>query len=116
MINRLAVWLLMALWAWPAVAANARNPFQPPPVAVCEQPGSILQGWQLKGIIGNDTARYAWLVAPDMGWLRLAPAQMLLAGRWQVQAIERRQIALGPATAETACAPAPAGVVLALGK
>lgn len=53
-------WLL---WPW-ALCAEPRDPFAPPPLPACAQTAASPAGWRLKGVIGQPTLRYGWVVTP----------------------------------------------------
>lgn len=63
-------WLL---WPW-ALCAEPRDPFAPPPLPACAQTAASPAGWRLKGVIGQPTLRYGWVVTPAGQWLRLRTA------------------------------------------
>ncbi|BEM89416.1 hypothetical protein SME46J_38860 [Serratia marcescens] len=94
-------WLL---WPW-ALCAESRDPFAPPSQPACVQAASPA-GWRLKGVIGQPTQRYGWVVTPAGQWLRLRPQQRVLAERWQVTQVQARSLTLTALAAEPDC---PAG-------
>ncbi|MCI2404544.1 hypothetical protein MMS95_17145 [Serratia sp. PGPR-27] len=51
-------WLL---WPW-ALCAEPRDPFAPLPMPACAQTEASPAGWRLKGVIGQPTLRYGWVV------------------------------------------------------
>lgn len=81
-------WLL---WPW-ALCAEPRDPFAPPPMPACAQTETSPTGWRLKGVIGQPTQRYGWVVTPAGQWLRLRPQQRVLAERWQVTQVQARSL------------------------
>ncbi|BEM60098.1 hypothetical protein SME22J_39590 [Serratia marcescens] len=92
-------WLL---WPW-ALCAEPRDPFAPPPMPACAQTETSPAGWRLKGVIGQPTQRYGWVVTPAGQWLRLRSQQRVLAERWQVTQVQARSLTLKALTAEPEC-------------
>ncbi|EPN2805850.1 HofP DNA utilization family protein [Serratia marcescens] len=92
-------WLL---WPW-ALCAEPRDPFAPPPLPACAQTAASPAGWRLKGVIGQPTLRYGWVVTPAGQWLRRRPQQRVLAERWQVTQVQARSLTLTALVAEPDC-------------
>ncbi|GAK29628.1 DNA utilization family protein [Serratia liquefaciens] len=113
MNKNLGLWLLLLPIS---LLAQPRDPFRPLPSPDCATPAQSPASWQLKGTIGQETLRYAWIVTPAGQWLRAKPRQTLLAGRWQVEQILERQLTLKEALGDPACPAAENRVVLTLGK
>ncbi|OKB66421.1 hypothetical protein BHU62_12745 [Serratia marcescens] len=92
-------WLL---WPW-ALCAEPRDPFAPPSPPACSLAEASPAGWQLRGVIGQPTLRYGWVVTPTGQWLRLRPQQRVLAERWQVTQVQVRSLTLMALAAEPDC-------------
>jgi pilus assembly protein HofP len=107
------LWLLFFPWV---LEAALRDPFQPPAVSPCVVPADAPQSWQLKGIIGQQTLRYGWVITASGQWLRLKPQQTLLNGSWQVGAIHPNQLALTVVEGSDTCQSSTGNVLLRIRK
>ncbi|CAI1167961.1 Protein of uncharacterised function (DUF2531) [Serratia liquefaciens] len=113
MNKNLGFWLLLLPMA---LLAQPRDPFRPLPSSDCPAAAESPVNWRLKGTLGHEKLRFAWIVTPGGKWLRVKPSQTLLAGRWQVEQILERQVTLSAIQSNPACSVAEDRVVLALGK
>lgn len=91
MNKRCVVWLLLLPLG---LMAQQRDPFSPLPLSGCVSAVESPASWQLKGTIGLGALRHAWVITPSGQWLRLAPHQTLLAGRWQVDKVQAKRLTL----------------------
>lgn len=84
-------WLL--LWLLSGFGFG-RDPFQPPITTPCLVSVPSLQGWQLKGIIGNGTRYIAWMHEDKGRVVAVMREQPFPLREWQIDSFEPEAVTL----------------------
>ncbi|WP_173632417.1 HofP DNA utilization family protein [Paramixta manurensis] len=82
--------------------ADARDPFEPPRTARCQQTVPALNGWRLQGIIGNGERFLGWLRSPEGKVVVGAPGRAFPLPFWRVTQVQAFSITL---IAQQSCQP-----------
>ncbi|PXW44242.1 pilus assembly protein HofP [Erwinia sp. AG740] len=79
-----------------------RDPFQPLSEMSCNS-GQDQQKWQLKGMVGSSSRWIAWLVQPQIGWLRVRDGDVIPPGDWQITQLDRGGATLRQTGGKVSC-------------